>query len=139
MIKFSIPLEPKAQERVRFTKKGGRYKSANHKRNEKNLKDMLRMVANTTVMPIKCSDRALILNVECYFKRPKSHFKSNGELKKSAPKYHVVKPDFDNLMKMICDCMTGIFLKDDKQIIEGNLLKKYGKNTRWEVEILEKE
>ena len=65
----------------------------------------------------------LSLEVICAFPRPKSHFgtgKNADKLKASAPKYHVVKPDLDNCIKFIKDCLNSEVYKDDSQICQIN-------------------
>lgn len=61
-----------------------------------------------------------------FFARPKLHFKSNGELKESAPTWHEGKPDRDNLDKALLDALVNAgVLRDDKQVCAGELLKAY--------------
>lgn len=38
----------------------------------------------------------------------------------------MVKPDLDNLIKFILDCLNGILFDDDSQIVEISARKKYG-------------
>lgn len=51
-----------------------------------------------------------------YFKRPKSHLKSNGTHKASAPIFHTQTPDLDKLLRSVGDALTGTVIVDDKQI-----------------------
>jgi len=74
----------------------------------------------------------LCVNLTFYFPRPKSHFKSNGELKPNAPKWHTSKPDRDNLDKLCLDAQTikqglakGDLWKDDCQVCDGRIRKFY--------------
>ena len=69
------------------------------------------------------SNEALLIGVDSYFPRPKSHYgtgKNSAKLKLSAPMYHIIKPDHDNLVKFYSDAMTGIVYHDDKQVV-GNI------------------
>jgi Holliday junction resolvase RusA-like endonuclease len=51
------------------------------------------------------------------FKRPKSHFRANGQLKDKAPFYHTQKPDFDNLAAAVANALTKIGAwNDDAQL-----------------------
>ena len=56
---------------------------------------------------------------------------------KSAPKMRVVdmmvnkirptvKPDWDNIGKIVCDALNGVAYNDDKQIVTGTVTKLYG-------------
>ncbi|WP_211825334.1 RusA family crossover junction endodeoxyribonuclease [Kistimonas asteriae] len=37
-----------------------------------------------------------------------------------------VAPDFDNLAKLYCDAMNGVWWQDDKQVVDGRCIKCYG-------------
>lgn len=68
----------------------------------------------------------VMLIVRFYFERPKSHRKISGSLRKGAPRHHVVKPDFDNLLKAVSDELTDCgFWRDDSQIYAGSWRKSY--------------
>ena len=58
--------------------------------------------------------------------RPKSHFRANGMLKATAPRFCKAKPDFDNLAKAVADQLTtcGVWL-DDKQVVAHDFVKLY--------------
>ena len=48
-----------------------------------------------------------------------------------------VKPDCDNVLKVISDALNGVAWQDDKQIVFAQVVKKYGIEPRVEVEIWE--
>lgn len=61
--------------------------------------------------------------------RPKTHFRSgrfSDSIKISAPKYPIVRPDIDKLTRAILDALTGIVYKDDSQVVELDVKKRYG-------------
>ncbi|GIV03997.1 MAG: hypothetical protein KatS3mg015_2827 [Fimbriimonadales bacterium] len=58
------------------------------------------------------------------FPRPKSHFKKDGTLRASAPKFPG-RPDIDKLVRAILDAMTGIVFVDDSQVIRLTATKVY--------------
>ncbi len=62
------------------------------------------------------------------FRRPKSHLRSNGEVKAGSPNHHVGKPDGDNLAKAVLDALTqlGGWWHDDAQVAELIVHKSYG-------------
>lgn len=64
-----------------------------------------------------------------YMPRPKSHYRTNGKLKESAPHFiYDKKPDFDNLEKAVADALTAIRVWiDDCQVVDSITLK------RWEI------
>ena len=46
-----------------------------------------------------------------------SHYKANGELKKTAPDYFTITPDVDNVTKFVLDALQPAVLKDDKFVV----------------------
>lgn len=75
------------------------------------------------------------LRVDCsfYFERPKSHYRTGKYshiLKESAPIMHTIKPDRDNLDKIVLDALKGVFWIDDCQICLGEIRKFYSVNPR---------
>ncbi len=50
---------------------------------------------------------------------------------------HVAKPDLDNLAKFYLDCMNGLVYKDDCQVKNLVLKKRYSKNPRTVIEVKE--
>lgn len=44
---------------------------------------------------------------------------------KSGEEYPCKKPDLDNIAKIILDSLNGIAYKDDSQVVELNISKKY--------------
>ena len=72
---------------------------------------------------------AIRVEREFRFRRPNCHWgtgRNAGKLKKSAPKYHIVKPDGDNLTKPVFDSLkdAGI-ITDDCIIVRGEPHKRY--------------
>lgn len=62
----------------------------------------------------------LKLYIDFYIERPKSHYgtgRNSLKVKPSSPKYHIKRPDNDNMQKFIMDCMNGIVYKDDSQAV----------------------
>lgn len=73
----------------------------------------------------RCLHVPLSVTLTFYLPRPKSHFRSSGQLKPSAPVYmHDGKPDADNLAKAVLDALTGIRAwLDDDQVCELTIRK----------------
>lgn len=47
-----------------------------------------------------------------------------------------VVPDWDNLGKITSDALNGVVYKDDRQIFDGRVLKRYGEMARVEVAVV---
>lgn len=71
--------------------------------------------------------RECVIDVTFYMKRPKSHYRTNGEL---LPRYlqmqHTVRPDTDKLLRALFDgIVIGGLVEDDSQIWEVSARKRY--------------
>jgi crossover junction endodeoxyribonuclease RusA len=71
-------------------------------------------------------DGPIRLSLTIWMPRPKSHLRSNGEVKPTAPRWHTSKPDLDNIEKAIKDAITtaGVW-KDDCLVCSVRKTKRY--------------
>jgi Holliday junction resolvase RusA-like endonuclease len=68
------------------------------------------------------------LEVIAHLPRPKGHYgtgRNAGNLKDSAPYWPLLKPDFDNIAKIVADALNGLAYLDDKQVIDAHCVKFY--------------
>lgn len=71
-----------------------------------------------------------------YVARPRGHYgtgRNADQLKDSAPSFPVVKPDALKLARGTEDAMTGIAWRDDAQVVDMQVRKRYGLPERCEV------
>lgn len=136
MLEFTVPGEPCAQGRPRFTTIGG-YARAYDPAKSKNYKSFVKLIAlqemdsqawKYTELPIKVS-------ITAYLQCPKSKSKKFREAALSGKEYPNKKPDVDNLFKTITDALSGVAYKDDKQICLGVISKFYAAEPRVDVKI----
>lgn len=69
------------------------------------------------------------LTLTFYMPRPKGHFGTgrNADLiKESAPPFPTKKPDTLKLARGVEDALSGIVYKDDAQIVDEHLFKRWG-------------
>ena len=130
MTRFFVAGIPKAQPRPRaFARKmGDRYVARVYDAGTaEHWKSQIALVAKPFFRePIIGAVR---LSVTFVFPRPKSHLRSNGELRPKAPVHHISRPDCDNLIKAVKDSLTQLGAwKDDSQVIEETVRKSYGRN-----------
>lgn len=57
--------------------------------------------------------------------RPKGHYGTRG-LRPSAPAHPTVKPDVLKLARAVEDALSGVVYRDDAQIVDEHLVKRYG-------------
>jgi Holliday junction resolvase RusA-like endonuclease len=81
---------------------------------------------------------ALLLEATFYRPRPASHFGSGrnaGVLKASAPPFPTVRPDTTKLLRAIEDALKGIWYRDDAQIVDQAVRKRWGTTARVEMRV----
>lgn len=116
---FIIKCKPKPLIRHRPSKWGGNYDPSSKDKNK------LRLLS-TPYAPNKPFNCPLRVDMVFAFKRPKSHYRTgkfSNLLKKSAPEFHIQKPDKSNLEKLVEDAFNKFFWKDDSIICSGDSKK----------------
>ncbi|MDQ0150590.1 RusA family crossover junction endodeoxyribonuclease [Eubacterium multiforme] len=63
--------------------------------------------------------------ITAYYKIPKSYTKKRIQRIREGIEYPCKKPDVDNIAKIILDSLNGIAYKDDSQIVNLTVIKKY--------------
>jgi len=128
-INFVIPLEPKAQKRDRITARSGFARSYRHPdevRYGAKLRALLEQHA-----PLSPASGEVWITVKAYLPIAASKSKKWRAIKQP----HVKKPDMDNIIKELLDCMSGVYFHDDAQITTILATKEYSAAPRWVVEM----
>jgi len=71
----------------------------------------------------------LRLELVFYRPRPANHYgtgRNQGRVKASAPEYPITRPDCLKQARGIEDALTGVIWRDDSQIVDELLFKRYG-------------
>lgn len=68
----------------------------------------------------------LAVEVIFFLRRPEDHYRANGQLKDDAPEYPTPKPDATKLWRSTEDALTKIVWRDDAQIVDQTVKKRYG-------------
>lgn len=134
MIVLKIPGIPISKKRPRFARKGNFTQTYNDQVTEES---MFLFECREQLKDFKQIKGGVGVLLNFYMQRPKDHFgtgKNEGKLKPSAPKFHIKKPDIDNLIKFVLDCLNMSTWKDDSQIVLVFAEKKYTEdNPRTEI------
>ena len=108
--------KPKPQPRARaFKPKGGNVRMYDPSTAE-GWKNSIALSVKDQI-PSEPINRAVEVEIEFAFPRPKSHVRANGKLKDWAPRQHTAKPDVDNLVKAVMDAFTSIGVWVDDTIV----------------------
>ncbi len=148
-MKIVIHGAPITKLRARHSRKGGfmRTYDPQHKEKDRVKKEML--VAYTQALHSKDAKISLeaarlakadnfVVNFVFHMPIQESHSQFLKKMKEWGILKHNSKPDCSNLIKFYEDCANGVFFSDDAKITSGNFVKKYSKNPRTEMEIMEK-
>lgn len=76
------------------------------------------------------------VNITVIIRPPKSTSKKRMSELMERP--YTNKPDIDNIAKSILDALNGIVYKDDSQVTDLSIIKKYGEDHKVIVELEEK-
>lgn len=132
-IEIVVPIEPKAQKRARHGVVNGRaiaYTDSKQRTEASKLHALLYEHRPSTPW-----DGPVILGVKAYLPIPASKAGKWKVAAESGAIRPTTRPDLDNLLKMLKDVMSGIFWKDDRQVVEylPGTGKYYGRIPRWEI------
>lgn len=87
-------------------------------------------------------DGPLEVSFTFYRERPKGHYRTGKNaslLRDVAPTFPVTRPDALKLARAVEDALTGVLWRDDSQIVDEHLYKRYGSPARVEIEVSERE
>lgn len=137
MLKFRLNCIPTAQARARHgrTKSGLHvtFKSANQRANERTLEALLAPHA-----PRSPLQGPLVLEFVAALPVGKSDSKKLREAKLTGLVAPEKKPDLDNILKNLMDCMTRLqFWTDDVQVVCLRCEKIYAEQGYWDVALFE--
>jgi Holliday junction resolvase RusA-like endonuclease len=81
----------------------------------------------------------LAMAIDAYYQIPKSTSKTKALQMVSKDILPLVKPDLDNIVKIICDAPNDVAYHDDSQIVAVVVKKFYSLDARVEVSICEQQ
>ena len=120
-IEFTIPGVPQGKERPRFTQNGETYTPKKTKGYEKLVAWAYQCEAHGAKFTgtIRVDIAAIYPVPHSWSKRKQAEAIDNQILP-------MVKPDWDNIGKIVCDALNGIAYKDDAAITDATVCKRYG-------------
>ena len=131
---FTVPGDPVALKRHRTFRRG--VFSGTYDPSKGDKADFLaKALENRPTAPL---DEPLAVALVFYFGRPKAHYRTGKNkhlLRDDAPHWHTRTPDADNLAKLVCDSLNGIFWRDDSCICDLTIKKCYDKVPRTAVTV----
>lgn len=131
---ITIPGEPCAQGRPRFSTAGGFVKAYDPAKS-RNYKAFVKLIAQGEInkQGWKYTELPLAVTITAYASIPSSKSKKFKQAAITGLERPTKKPDIDNVFKCVTDALSGIAYKDDKQIVAATINKWYAETPRVEV------
>lgn len=130
---FEIKGEPMGKQRPKFSRAGNFVRTYTPK-DTINYEQWVK-TCYLTAGGIHYGPEPIGIEVDIYYKIPKSFSNKKKEEAKRGDIVPTIKPDCDNVLKIICDSLNGIAYEDDKQIAEATIKKHYSEEPRVVVRI----
>mgnify|MGYP000867813781 FL=1 len=132
-ISFEVPGEPVAKERPRTNMATGVVYTPDKTKNyEETVKWCYQMAAHGARFP---DDEPLSMLVVAYRPIPKSANAKKKSLMRAGAQRPITKPDWDNVGKIVSDALNGIAYRDDAQIVDARVVKRYSDNPMVKVSV----
>lgn len=133
MIEFTVLGEPVAQGRPKFSTVNG-FPQAYDPAKSRDYKDYVRLAAREYA-PAALLEGPLGIAVTAYRSTPKSFSNKKAAAAERGEILPVTKPDADNYLKGVKDALKGVIWKDDSQVVDAFVKKRYSAKPRIEIKI----
>ena len=125
-LKIVIPGIPIAKKRPRFVRRNNFVGTYNPQETEEG-----RWILNARQFITEQIPRGIHVSLDCHFYMPIPA--STSKKKRQELHYHTKKPDLDNLIKFVKDCLNGELWHDDGQVSKVVAWKVYSDTPRTEL------
>ena len=137
MISFTVPGDPFGKQRPRHTKWTGHTYTP---KETKNHEEVIAWTYRKNFGNFRFPDKTYIdIGIIAYIGIPKSASKAVREKMIAGEIRPTVKPDWDNIGKLVTDALNGIAYDDDKNIVDAIVRKYYSTIPRTVIFIKEAE
>jgi len=132
-VSFTIPGKPFGKQRPRVVNRGGFAKAYTPKETV-NYENLVKISYNIATGNSKL-EGPVEASITAYFPIAKSVSKKKREILSQETIPALIKPDTDNIAKIILDPLNNIAYNDDSQVYKLNVEKYYSENPRVEVNL----
>lgn len=124
MIEFEILEKPQGKARPRICRYG-----TYTPEKTKNYEELVKYTFKSKYTGLEPLEGAIEANITAIFEVPKSYSKKRrAELLEN--QVHTIKPDTDNIAKIVLDSLNGLAFKDDSQVTKLTVVKMYGEQAK---------
>ena len=125
MITFEIPGPVRGKGRPRFARAGAFVRTYTDDKTE-SYEGVVKWTAKQAMGERDLLDGALEVCIQVTKQTPKSMSQKKRAAALAGRIRPTLKPDWDNIGKIVCDALNGVVYKDDSQIADGRVEKFYG-------------
>lgn len=122
----TIVIVPEAQKQTRFVFRGGHPIAYDP---SKKYKELIQWQLRPHA-PKEMILGPIDMNIYFYMPIPKGTSKIKQRLMQEGKIYHIKRPDIDNLAYVVTNALKGIVYKDDSQIVNLHLYKRYAEKPK---------
>lgn len=123
-IAFTVPGMPVGKGRPRFARRG-KFISTYTPEPTATYENLVRVYAAEAMRGAPCIEGAVRVNVSLFVIPPESWSNKKRLAALAGAVYPTTKPDIDNVIKLLADAMNGIVWRDDKQMVDLRVQKRY--------------
>ena len=135
--KFTIPGHPVGKGRPKFSTVCGHVSTYTPAKTA-NYEALVKYGYQSQCRGIKFEKKVPVdVRIVAYFAIPSSESKKRAAMMRAHIIRPTVKPDYDNIGKVVCDALNGIAYYDDAQVVDAQVRKFYDDNPRVVVTIRE--
>ncbi|HBP4946776.1 TPA: RusA family crossover junction endodeoxyribonuclease [Pseudomonas aeruginosa] len=135
IIKFSVDGVPRGKERPRAARTGAGVRMYTPKQTE-DYERSIAMAAQKALAGRPLIAGPVLIELRMFHPIPRSWSKKRQAMALIGEVMPTVKCDADNCLKAVCDALNGVAWKDDTQVVNVMLAKRYAEVPRVEVKIV---
>ncbi len=130
---FTVTGRPKGKDRPRFSKDGHTYTT----RKTREYEDLVRYIYSKEIHGTMIPEGMhIIVYIFADFKIPEADKKADKEKKRKGLIPATIKPDADNIAKIVLDALNGVAWRDDSEVTELRVFKQYAEKNNVHVRII---
>lgn len=124
MISFSVPGTPVGKGRPKFARRGN-FVTAYTPEKTASYENLIKVKAEQAMFGISMIEGACAVSIWLYVTPPASWSQKKQRQALENLILPTSKPDCDNVLKGLMDACNGIVFKDDKQVVDVHVIKRY--------------
>jgi Holliday junction resolvase RusA-like endonuclease len=128
-VSFVVPGTPVGKGRPRFARQGAFVRTFTPEKTA-SYENLVKVKAQEAMQGKALFLGAVSVVIELYVTPPASWSQKKQRAALAGEIYPTTKPDWDNCGKGICDACNEIVFKDDKQVVDARVVKRYADTAR---------